>query len=149
MDKMMQLGRVKKIALENVGPISDKLGAGGGSLWYSAANTLVAAMKTYVDGKPVRDRRVGELMELIPKGLDSRLPGGGGGSTAPRTHTLRTRAGYSCRGPHETAGIPRDAKRAEEHRTCRPMQHGRSREPSRGKGRPAPVKGFRFPTGPP
>lgn len=95
MDKMIQFERVKKIALENVGPISDKLGAGGESLWSSAANTLVAAMKTYVDGKPIRARRValmiqdkvrefirgldvrcvGELMELIPKGLDDRLPG--------------------------------------------------------------------------
>ena len=95
MDKMIQFERVKKIALENVGPISGKLGAGRGSLWSSAANTLVAAMKTYVDGKPIRARRValiiqdkvrefirrldvrcvGELMELIPKGLDNRLPG--------------------------------------------------------------------------
>lgn len=94
MDKMIQFERVKKIALENVGPISDKLGAGGGSFWSSAANTLVAAMKTYIDGKPIRARRialmiqdkvrefirgldvrcVGELMELIPEGLDSRLP---------------------------------------------------------------------------
>lgn len=94
--KMMAFDKVKKIALENVGPISDKLGAGGGSsLWSSAANTLVAAMKTYVDGKPIRARRValmiqdkvrefirgldvrcvGELMELIPKGLDNSLPG--------------------------------------------------------------------------
>ena len=95
MDKMIQFERVKEIALENVGPISDHLGAGERlSLWSSAANTLVAAMKTYVDGKPIRARRValmiqdkvrefirgldvrcvGELMELIPKGLDDRLP---------------------------------------------------------------------------
>lgn len=97
MDKMIQFERVKEIALENVGAISDKLGIGVNSvsLWPSAARTLVAAMKTYVDGKPIRARRValmvqdevrefirgldvrcvGELMELIPKGLDSRLPG--------------------------------------------------------------------------
>jgi len=95
MDKMIQFERVKKIALENVGPMSDRLGAGGGSLWSSAATTLVAAMKTYVDGKPIRAhlvalmiqdkvrefirgldvRCVGELLELLPKSLDNRLPG--------------------------------------------------------------------------
>lgn len=96
MDKMIQFERVKKIALENVGAISDRLGAGDGDqMWAPAARTLVAAMKTYTAGKPVRARRialmiqdkvrefirgldvrcVGELMELIPKGLDSRLPG--------------------------------------------------------------------------
>lgn len=94
MDKVMQFERVKKIALENVQRISDRLGAGKVSLWSSAAQTLVAAMKTYVDGKPIRARRValmiqdkvrefirgldvrcvGELMELIPEGLDNRLP---------------------------------------------------------------------------
>ena len=94
MDKMIQFERVKKIALENVQAISDRLGAGDGSPWTSMAHMLVAAMKTYVDGKPIRASRValmiqdkvrefirgldvrcvGELMELIPKGLDSRLP---------------------------------------------------------------------------
>ena len=96
MDKTISFERVKKIALENVGAISDKLGAGDReSIWVPAARTLIAAMKTYVDGKPIHARRValmiqdkvrefirgldvrcvGELMELIPKGLDSRLPG--------------------------------------------------------------------------
>jgi len=94
MDRMIKFERVKQIALEDVRAISDRLGAGGGSLWSSAARALVAAMKTYVDGKPIRARRValmiqdkvrefirgldvrrvGELMELIPKGLDDRLP---------------------------------------------------------------------------
>jgi hypothetical protein len=93
--QMMPFERVKKIALENVQAISDRLGTGEVSLWSSAAHTLIAAMKTYVDGKPIRARRValiiqdkvrefirgldvrcvGELLELIPKGLDSRLPG--------------------------------------------------------------------------
>lgn len=95
MNKTILFERVKKIALENIQTISDRLGAGEGSLWSSAACTLIAAMKTYVDGKPIRARRValmiqgkvrefirgldvrcvGELLELIPKGLDNRLPG--------------------------------------------------------------------------
>lgn len=95
MERKIAFERVKKIALENVGPISDKLGAGGGSLWSSAANMLVTAMKTYVDGKPIRARRValmiqdkvrefirgldvrciGELLELCPQYVDNRLPG--------------------------------------------------------------------------
>ena len=95
MDKTIPFERVKKIALENVQVISNRFVADGGSLWSSAALMLVAAMKTYVDGKPIRACRValmiqdkvrefirgldvrcvGELMELIPKGLDDGLPG--------------------------------------------------------------------------
>ncbi len=95
MDKTIQFERVKKIALENVGPISYRLVANDGIEWSFAANVLVAAAKTYVNGKPIRASRValmiqdkvrefirgldvrcvGELMELVPKGLDSRLPG--------------------------------------------------------------------------
>lgn len=96
MDKTIPFEHVKKIALLNVEAISNRLGTSDeASLWTSAARTLIAAVKTYVDGKPIRARRValmiqdkvrefirgldvrcvGELMELIPKGLDSRLPG--------------------------------------------------------------------------
>lgn len=95
MDRTISFERVRKIALENAQAISDRLGAAEGPVGYPAARTLIAAMRTYVDGRPIRARRValmaqdkvrefirgldarrvGELLELIPKGLDSRLPG--------------------------------------------------------------------------
>lgn len=93
MDKMIQFERVKKIALENAGLIRQHvckpheatvaavkhyLGTGEvlGTQTYgspSVAAKLTETLETFIRGLDVRC--VGELMELIPKGLDSRLPG--------------------------------------------------------------------------
>ena len=93
MDKMIQFERIKKIALENVGLIRQHV--------CEPHKAAVAAVKHYLEtGEVLRTRAygcpnvvekltktleefirgldvrcVGELMELIPKGLDNRLPG--------------------------------------------------------------------------
>lgn len=95
MDKMIQFERVKKILISNVQAISHRIGVNGGSMFSFAATALIGAAKSYADGAPVRACRValmiqdkirefiksadvrcvGELMELLPRGYDSRLPG--------------------------------------------------------------------------
>lgn len=93
MDRTIRFERVKKIALENVGFIQHHV--------CKAHKAAVVALKHYLEtGEALRTqaygcpnimaeftetleafirgldvRCVGELMELIPKGLDSRLPG--------------------------------------------------------------------------
>lgn len=91
--KVILFDRVKDILVSNVPAISGRLC--GDSEWSFAARTLVGAMKSYADGRPVRAGRVasmvadkvrefvrgadvrclGELLRLLPKGWDSRLPG--------------------------------------------------------------------------
>lgn len=92
--KVISLDRVKDILASNASTIVNRIG-GEDSMWSSAATALVGAMKSYVDGKPVRARRVasmmadrvrefvrgadvrclGDLLRLLPKGYDNRLPG--------------------------------------------------------------------------
>ena len=91
--KMITFDRVRDILASNASTIVNR--AGGDSMWSSAARALVGAMKSYVDGRPVRAGRVasmmadevrgfvrnadvrclGDLLRLLPKGCDSRLPG--------------------------------------------------------------------------
>ena len=93
MDKMIQFERVKKIALENVGFIRQHVckahkatvvavkhyletGEALRTQAYGCPNVaekLTKALEVFIRGLDVRC--VGELMELIPKGLDNRLPG--------------------------------------------------------------------------
>ncbi len=91
--KVISLDRVKDILVSNVPAISSRLC--GDSEWSFAARALIGAAKSYADGKPIRACRVasmiadrvrelvqgadvrclGDLLRLLPKGWDSRLPG--------------------------------------------------------------------------
>ena len=91
--KTISFDKVKDILVSNTPEISDRIC--GGSQWSLAAHALIGAAKSYVDGAPVRAYRVasmmadkvrefvrnadvrclGELLQLLPKGYDSRLPG--------------------------------------------------------------------------
>lgn len=93
MDKMIQFERVKKIALENIGSIRRHICTGpraslaavkhyletGEALRtraYGCPNVeskLAKTLEGFIRGLDVRC--IGELLELIPKGLDNRLPG--------------------------------------------------------------------------
>jgi len=93
MDKMIQFERVKKIALENVEFIRQHVcklhkatvvvvkhyletGKALRTQAYGCPNVaekLTETLAEFIRGLDVRC--VGELMELIPKGLDNRLPG--------------------------------------------------------------------------
>lgn len=91
--KVISFNRVKDILVSNTPAISGRLC--GESQWSLAAHALIGAMKSYVDGKPVRAGRVASIMEdkirefirnadvrclddllqLLPKRYDDRLPG--------------------------------------------------------------------------
>lgn len=91
--KVISFGRVKDILVSNVPAILGRFG--GESQWSTAALALRGAAKSYVDGKPIRACRVasmmadkirefirnadvrclGDLLQLLPKRYDDRLPG--------------------------------------------------------------------------
>ena len=93
MDRTISFERLKKIALENVGSIRqcicgmDKATLASVKCYLATGETLrtqargcpnvldrlTQALEAFIRGIDVRC--VGELLELIPKGLDSRLPG--------------------------------------------------------------------------
>lgn len=93
--KVISFDRVKDILVSNTPGILHNVCGGSECSFASAAAALIGAMKSYVDGKPVRASRVasmmedkvrefvrnadvrclGDLLRLLPKGCDSRLPG--------------------------------------------------------------------------
>lgn len=91
--KTISFDRIKDILVSNVPAISQRIF--GDSAFPLAAHSLIGALRSYMDGKPVRATRVaamvedkirefirgadvrclGDLLELLPKGYDNRLPG--------------------------------------------------------------------------
>lgn len=90
--KKISFDRVKDILVSNVPAITNRIC--GDSVWSFPAHALLGAAKSYVDGKPVRAGRVasmmadkirefirnadvrclGDLLQLLPKRYDDRLP---------------------------------------------------------------------------
>lgn len=93
MNKTILFDRVKKIALENIGPIRHivcetvnprlivvkhylETGEALRTQAYGCPNVMskiTEAVESFIRGLDVRC--IGELLELIPKGMDNRLPG--------------------------------------------------------------------------
>lgn len=91
--RFISFERVKTIALENVEAICNNIARDHGTR-HSCIVGLLAAMRSYIDGKPIRAKRmyglllektrefirgldircIGDLLDVLPRGTDHRLP---------------------------------------------------------------------------